>query len=130
VAEATQKVTSMLDGIHENGVLIEQITRATSEQSGAIVEVASAVKQVDEMTQHNAALVEQTNAAIEQTEAQAVELDRIVDVFVVDDEPVRRAAPIERPRAVTPARPKVATAARTYLTEGNAAVKSDEWAEF
>ena len=130
VAEATQKVTSMLDGIHENGVLIEQITKATSEQSGAIVEVASAVKQVDEMTQHNAALVEQTNAAIEQTESQAVELDRIVDVFVVDDEPVRRAAPIERPRAVTPARPKVATAARTYLTEGNAAVKSDEWAEF
>ena len=36
VAEATQKVTSMLDGIHENGVLIEEITRATTDQSSAI----------------------------------------------------------------------------------------------
>ena len=40
---------------------------------------------MDEMTQHNAALVEQTNAAIEQTEAQASELDRIVDIFVIED---------------------------------------------
>ena len=44
------------------------------------------------MTQHNAALVEQTNAAIEQTEAQANELDRIVEVFALDDEEQRRAA--------------------------------------
>jgi methyl-accepting chemotaxis protein len=36
---------------------------------------------MDEMTQHNAALVEETNASIERTEEQAVELDRIVDVF-------------------------------------------------
>jgi methyl-accepting chemotaxis protein len=40
---------------------------------------------MDEITQHNAALVEQTNAAIEQTEAQAGELDRIVAVFTIDD---------------------------------------------
>ncbi len=85
VAEATQKVTSMLTGIHENGVLIEEITRSTGEQSSALREVRSAVKQVDEMTQHNAALVEETNAAIEQTETQATELDMIVDVFVVDE---------------------------------------------
>ena len=36
------------------------------------------------MTQHNAALVEETNAAIEQTESQAVELDNIVETFVID----------------------------------------------
>ena len=40
---------------------------------------------LDEMTQHNAALVEETNAAIEQTEAQAGELDRIVDMFTVEE---------------------------------------------
>ncbi|MCY1562014.1 hypothetical protein D9M68_993470 [compost metagenome] len=39
---------------------------------------------MDEMTQHNAALVEETNAAIEQTEAQASELDRIIEVFKVE----------------------------------------------
>jgi methyl-accepting chemotaxis protein len=50
------------------------------------------VRQIDEMTQHNAALVEETNAAIEQTEGQANELDRIVDVFIVDAA-ARRPAP-------------------------------------
>ena len=36
---------------------------------------------MDEMTQHNAALVEETNAAIDQTESQAAELDQIIDEF-------------------------------------------------
>lgn len=135
VAEATQKVTSMLDGIQENRVLIEQITTATNEQSSAIVEVTTAVKQVDEMTQHNAALVEETNAAIEQTEAQAVELDKIVEVFIVDEAPAQHAAAAQRIRPAVqapprPARSRVAAAAKTYLTEGNAAIKADEWAEF
>ena len=44
------------------------------------------------MTQHNAALVEQTNAAIEQTENQANELDKIVDVFAIEGQDARRAA--------------------------------------
>ncbi|MBN9306271.1 MAG: chemotaxis protein [Devosia sp. 67-54] len=131
VAEATQKVTAMLEGIHENGVLIEQITRATSEQSGAIVELTSAVKQVDEMTQHNAALVEETNAAIEQTEGQASELDRIVDTFVLEDG--GRGAPEaarQHPPATRPPRGKAAAAARVYLAEGNAALKREDWTEF
>ena len=42
---------------------------------------------MDEMTQHNAALVEETNAAIEQTETQARQLDEIVEVFVLDGDP-------------------------------------------
>ena len=135
VAEATQKVTSMLDGIHENGVLIEEITRATAEQSGSIKELTTAVREVDEMTQHNAALVEETNAAIEQTENQATELDKIVEVFVVDDM-MERAAPAAAaprhkavPQAPRPPRSRVAAASRTYLSEGNAAIK-DDWTEF
>jgi methyl-accepting chemotaxis protein len=135
VAEATQKVTSMLEGIHENGVLIEAITRATSEQSNSINELTAAVKQVDEMTQHNAALVEETNAAIEQTESQANELDRIVDTFVMEEggerhAPAAPAAARARPAPARTPRAKVASAARTYLAEGNAAPKADDWAEF
>ena len=57
----------------------------SSEQSSAISEVSLAIRQMDEITQHNAALVEETNAAIEQTEAQANELDQIVERFVVGE---------------------------------------------
>ncbi|WP_051332216.1 methyl-accepting chemotaxis protein [Cucumibacter marinus] len=85
VAEAAEKVTTMLDGIRENADFISEIAEASQEQSSTISEVSMSVRQIDEMTQHNAALVEETNAAIEQTENQANELDDLVDVFVVDD---------------------------------------------
>jgi methyl-accepting chemotaxis protein len=44
------------------------------------------------MTQHNAALVEETNAAIEQTEAQASELDEVVAAFTGSHGEQRRRA--------------------------------------
>ncbi|WP_423066181.1 methyl-accepting chemotaxis protein [Devosia sp. CN2-171] len=83
VSEAADRLASMLEGVRDNAALIDEIAKAGREQASAISEVTTAVRQMDEMTQHNAALVEQTNAAIEQTEAQASELDRIVDVFVI-----------------------------------------------
>ena len=82
VAEATSKLTSMMNGVKDNDILIQGIAQASQEQSGAIRQVSVAIRQIDEMTQHNAAMVEETNAAVEQTEAQASELDKIVEVFV------------------------------------------------
>ena len=55
------------------------------DRASSIEEVNSAVRVMDEMTQHNAALVEETNASIERTEEQATELDRIVEVFRLED---------------------------------------------
>ncbi|HLV82356.1 MAG TPA: methyl-accepting chemotaxis protein, partial [Devosia sp.] len=67
-----------------NNSLLESISQDSREQATAIKEVTGAVRTMDEMTQHNAALVEEINAAIEQTEAQASALDMIVDVFQID----------------------------------------------
>ncbi len=89
VTEAADKLAAMLGAVHENNVLLDGIASASKAQASAIEEVAVAVRTMDEMTQHNAALVEQTNAAIEQTEAQASELDRIVDVFTLDETQAR-----------------------------------------
>ena len=83
VAEAAGKLEGMLDGARRNLQLLEAIARQSREQASAIEEVNVAVRQLDEMTQHNAALVEQTNAAIEQTESQATELDKVVGSFTV-----------------------------------------------
>ena len=86
VAEAAQKLVAMLEAAKESSNLIEGIATASRAQASAIEEVTHAVRTLDEMTQHNAALVEETNAAIEQTEAQANELDKIVDVFTLEDQ--------------------------------------------
>ena len=64
---------------------MDGIAKQSQDQAASIEEVNSAVRQMDEMTQHNAALVEETNASIERTEEQASELDRIVEVFRLED---------------------------------------------
>lgn len=81
VAAAGNKLMQMLDVMQQNTDLVGAIARASREQAAAIREVASAIHTLDEVTQHNAALVQETHAAIEQTEAQTQALDHIVDIF-------------------------------------------------
>ena len=129
VAEAAGKLQAMLEGARMNFELLQGIARESRAQASSIEEVNVAVRQMDEMTQHNAALVEETNAAIEQTEGRVDELDRVVATFTIADRPGRpapAAAPVANPHAQ---RERVTQAARSYLTEGNAAVKED-WSEF
>jgi methyl-accepting chemotaxis protein len=90
VADAAARLQSMLEAARSSNELMDGIARESREQASSIEEVNTAIRQLDEMTQHNAALVEETNAAIEQTEAQANDLDRIVDVFTLDEAPATR----------------------------------------
>ena len=122
VSSATEQLVSMVGRVEENAQLMEDIARANGEQASAISEVSTAIRQMDEMTQHNAALVEQTNAAIEQTEGQASRVDSLVEVFVVDGAG-------DRPRSkVAPKVSRKSQPARTYRTEGSAAISAD-WDE-
>ncbi len=133
VAEAAEKLSAILDAVRTNATEMEGIARDSREQASSIDEVNVAVRQMDEMTQHNAALVEQTNAAIEQTEAQASELDTIVDVFTLDGSAAGVASSLARrqaPRkAASSAQTTAATPARKPLSDGNAAIDQD-WSEF
>ena len=121
----------MLQAARSSNELMSSIARDSQEQASAIEEVNASVRQMDEMTQHNAALVEETNAAIEQTEAQAKELDQIVEIFVVDGaRPVARSEAPPRPKALPrPVAPKARAAAKSYLAPEAVAVGQD-WSEF
>ncbi|WIJ25577.1 methyl-accepting chemotaxis protein [Devosia sp. RR2S18] len=133
VSNAAEQLSAMLNAVEENATLMVSIAKASREQAAAIDEVTVAVRTLDEMTQHNAALVEETNAAIEQTEGQANELDQVVAIFTTGDEltgmqqGVRsRIAPAQRKPA---AKAQVKQAAKAYLSDGNAAIAAD-WDEF
>jgi methyl-accepting chemotaxis protein len=131
VGDAAGKLKAMLDAARGNNGLLESIANDSREQASAIEEVTTAVRTMDEMTQHNAALVEETNAAIEQTEAQATELDRIVDVFRISQQEtakarVERAAPAGGARDL---QQRLSAASANLTTHGNAAVAPD-WSEF
>jgi methyl-accepting chemotaxis protein len=86
VTEAAAKLEAMLTAARTSNALMDGIAKQSQDQAASIEEVNSAVRQMDEMTQHNAALVEETNASIERTEEQASELDRIVEVFQLEDQ--------------------------------------------
>jgi methyl-accepting chemotaxis protein len=119
VVEAASKLEAMLTAARSSNQLMDGIAKQSRDQAASIEEVNAAVRLMDEMTQHNAALVEHTNAAIEQTEAQVNELDRIVEVFVVDPS-VRRPSrgepmsqPTSDPRGIKALQAKAKSATRT-----------------
>jgi methyl-accepting chemotaxis protein len=63
--------------------LIAAISSATHEQSGGIEQVGGAVAQLDEVTQQNAALVEESSAAAESLQQQAGRLVSAVSAFKI-----------------------------------------------
>ncbi len=124
VAEAAAKLNAMLEAARKNRELLSSIAQDNRAQASQIAEVNVAVRTLDEMTQHNAALVEETNAAIEQTEAQATELDKVVEVFRADGEVSGRP---EKPKPAATERRAPKAARTSYLNDGNAAL---DWTEF
>jgi methyl-accepting chemotaxis protein len=83
VTQASDVLDQLGDVVRESNHQMGAISEASATQSISLQEILGAIRQMDEMTQHNAALVEETNAAIEQAEAQASELDGIVDQFTL-----------------------------------------------
>ncbi|MFN8908355.1 MAG: methyl-accepting chemotaxis protein [Betaproteobacteria bacterium] len=65
--------------------IMAEITAASVEQSSGIEQVNQTIMQMDEMTQHNATLVEQASAAAESLASQAVRLSETVSLFRVSD---------------------------------------------
>src|SRR5450830_132759 len=61
--------------------IVGEISVASQEQRHGIVQVSGAISQMDEVTQHNAALVEQAAAAARSLQEQAESLTRAVSLF-------------------------------------------------
>jgi methyl-accepting chemotaxis protein len=86
VDSAATKMRNILKGARSSTDLVEQIARDSRDQAAAIGQVSAGMHTLEEMTQHNAGLVEETNAALANAERQVAELDRLVDIFTLADE--------------------------------------------
>ncbi|MFQ6183239.1 methyl-accepting chemotaxis protein [Sinorhizobium meliloti] len=110
---------------------IHSIATAAREQATGLGEVSTAVNQMDQVTQRNAAMVEEANAATHKLSAEADNLANLIAYFKVEREAVRTVAPAReasRPVA-SPARRMMGTVARAF-GNGSAAVARDDWEEF
>ena len=74
--------------------IIAEIAAASNEQSAGIEQVNKAITQMDEVTQQNAALVEEAASASEDMRAKAADLSRILNAFKLsEDDAVAELAP-------------------------------------
>ncbi len=121
--EAGRTMDEILVSIQGTTGVMAEIASASVEQSGGIGQVNQAVAQMDEITQQNAALVEQAAAAAASLAEQAVGLSQALSVFKFSTAAGRRKpAPLLaiRPQHMTPARQPMrlpaGTSARTGAT--------------
>jgi methyl-accepting chemotaxis protein len=85
VAQAGSTIGEIVANAEKVSAFISDITTAAGEQSDGIGQVNVAVTQLDQMTQQNAALVEESAAAAESLKDQAGRLAEAVRFFRIDD---------------------------------------------
>lgn len=81
VDEAGTTMTEVVSSIQKVCDLVQEISSASDEQALGVVQVGTAVAQMDEVTQQNAALVEEMAAAAMSLKSQAGELVQSVAAF-------------------------------------------------
>uniref|UniRef100_UPI0030FAFDF8 methyl-accepting chemotaxis protein n=1 Tax=uncultured Acidovorax sp. TaxID=158751 RepID=UPI0030FAFDF8 len=97
VAQAGQSMEEIVASVRRVSDLIGEITASSTEQRDGISQVNQAVANLDQMTQQNAALVEESTAAAASMRDQAQRLAEVVSVFNVGATSARNAAPAPRP---------------------------------
>jgi len=135
VGEAGRTMDEVVGQVRRVADLISEISAASSEQSKGIGQIGDAVNQLDQVTQQNAALVEESAAAAESLRIQAGQLAETVAAFKLD----AAASPTAKPKVVKPRAAAVAKAAparpgpaRAVAPKALATVTGakDEWTSF
>lgn len=121
-----QKIVTRVGQI--NG-MVSDIARQTESQSVNLEQVNTAVAEMDRMTQHNAAMVEESTAAARSLAEEANTLTGLVKQFRISGSKSAMTRAIPAPAAAR--RP----AAKAPVSHGNLALKSEpvveeDWTEF
>ena len=111
VGSAGSTMNEIVASVQRVTDIIGEIRAATSEQSQGIAQVNATMNQLDQMTQQNSALVEESTAAADSLREQAMKLTEVVALFRVSGTTPSSALPARAPvplRAPTAPRPLAA----------------------
>jgi methyl-accepting chemotaxis protein len=129
VNESGSTLEEIVNSVKKVGDIIAEIAAASQEQSAGIDQVNQAVAHMDEMTQQNAALAEETSAASVSMREQAQEMTERMGFFRVSG-----SGPVTgKPTSPAPTQQQPAPAAkrrRGMPTAAQAVVQDEEWEEF
>jgi len=109
------------------------IVEASREQATGLKEINTAVNTIDQGTQQNAAMVEETSAAAHSLAKEAEALFQLLSQFKIgSNAPARRSMPVPVSVAARPvaSQPRQMVARISNAFQGNAAIKTDSWEEF
>ncbi len=135
VGQTGEALQRIVDRVAEIDALVTEISASAQEQALGLAEVNTAVNQMDQVTQQNAAMVEQSTAASQSLAQDAEALQASVAQFQVGA-PAARASTPPQAQASAPARAPHMAAALKTLGRGGAAPKAqaapsaDGWEEF
>ena len=113
VNQAGEVLEDIVGSIGKVASIVKDISNASQEQSSGVQEINNSVASMDEMTQQNSALVEQSTAAAKALNDQAKNLTELVGFFQLEDsttvEQTKKLAPSRQPSAALQS-PAMATA--------------------
>jgi methyl-accepting chemotaxis protein len=138
VDQAGSTMNELVDSVKRVTDIMAEILAASQEQTSGIEQINQAITQMDQVTQQNAALVEEAAAAAVSLQQQAGSLSQVVSVFRLDDHQRNQAAPARRPassnRAAAPVRPPakraIAAPLRKPRTSTVAPPADNDWETF
>jgi methyl-accepting chemotaxis protein len=134
VGEAGATMEQIVQSIARVTDIMAEIASASNEQTTGIEQVNSAISQMDEVTQQNAALVEEAAAAAGSLQDQAAALAEVVSVFKLDQHTAAAGHAAARPAARAPepaaARARPATRAPGLAPRALATSGADQWEQF
>jgi methyl-accepting chemotaxis protein len=122
--DALQQVVSEVTAVAS---LVDEIAGETEKQAQGIQEISQMMTQMDNVTQQNAAMVEESNASARNLSSETVRLVGQLGMFRIEGASGRSRAPAAPMPVAEPAR----TAMVHTPVEGNLALKvEDDWTEF
>ncbi|MDR6537591.1 methyl-accepting chemotaxis protein [Variovorax soli] len=120
VGEAGKTMEEIVGSIRRVTDIVGEISAASHEQTQGIEQINQAITQMDQVTQQNAALVEEAAAAAQSMQEQAGKLSQVVGTFKLDDDEAPAAPAPVVPVQVRPA-PQVAARAKPPVRRAMAA---------
>lgn len=133
VVQAGETMTEVVNSVKRVTDIVAEISAASQEQSSGIEQINRAIVQMDQVTQQNAALVEQAAAAAGSLNDQAAKLERTVGVFKIggssNAKSKRMASPTMSQRAVA-ANTRTVAIAPPAAVPINRSSTNDDWSEF
>ena len=133
VGETGKALNRIVEQVTRLSVLVMDIAGAVQEQATSLGEVNTAVNQMDQVTQKNAGMVQQTTEASQHLATEAAELIRLMEQFKLKDSGASRsAAPAPAQSRDVRATPggKVRQPAAKPAPMAKASAGGDSWDEF